>query len=198
MQRKTMRNKRIWALYNDNSGSSEWVLGLFALTFIMAAMVFVIQLCAFRANSDAIEDALAASGLAAALVDVERYGIDHTLLISDPDNSYRKYVEALNVNLAAEGSSFRQKRAIEGPVRIEQFRIYNVEGDKVSEIYMNDSGNWEVTEGLLGSMEAPNGQIIQNTGVYGEIAFDLRGIMGLVFSTKKSKLVDVKSYIDWV
>ena len=192
-----MRNIKKTRFINNNSGSSQWVLGLFALTFIMAAMVFVIQLCAFRANSDAIEDALAASGLAAALVDVERYGIDHTLLISDPDNSYQKYVEALNVNLAAEGSSFRQKRAIEGPVKIEQFRIYNVEGDKVSEIYMDDSGRWKKKEGKLGIMEAPNGQVIQNTGIYGEIAFDLRGIMGLVFSTKKSKLVDVKSYIDW-
>ncbi len=192
-----MRNIKKTRFINNNSGSSQWVLGLFALTFIMAAMVFVIQLCAFRANSDAIEDALAASGLAAALVDVERYGIDHTLLISDPDNSYQKYVEALNVNLAAEGSSFRQKRAIEGPVKIEQFRIYNVEGNKVSEIYMDDSGRWKKKEGKLGIMEAPNGQVIQNTGIYGEIAFDLRGIMGLVFSTKKSKLVDVKSYIDW-
>ncbi len=192
-----MRNIKKTRFINNNSGSSQWVLGLFALTFIMAAMVFVIQLCAFRANSDAIEDALAASGLAAALVDVERYGIDHTLLISDPDNSYQKYVEALNVNLAAEGSSFRRKRAIEGPVKIEQFRIYNVEGDKVSEIYMDDSGRWKKKEGKLGIMEAPNGQVIQNTGIYGEIAFDLRGIMGLVFSTKKSKLVDVKSYIDW-
>jgi len=192
-----MRNIKKTRFINNNSGSSQWVLGLFAMTFIMAAMVFVIQLCAFRANSDAIEDALAASGLAAALVDVERYGIDHTLLISDPDNSYQKYVEALNVNLAAEGSSFRRKRAIEGPVKIEQFRIYNVEGDKVSEIYMDDSGRWKKKEGKLGIMEAPNGQVIQNTGIYGEIAFDLRGIMGLVFSTKKSKLVDVKSYIDW-
>lgn len=192
-----MRNIKKTRFINNNSGSSQWVLGLFAMTFIMAAMVFVIQLCAFRANSDAIEDALAASGLAAALVDVERYGIDHTLLISDPDNSYQKYVEALNVNLAAEGSSFRQKRAIEGPVKIEQFRIYNVEGNKVSEIYMDDSGRWKKKEGKLGIMEAPNGQVIQNTGIYGEIAFDLRGIMGLVFSTKKSKLVDVKSYIDW-
>lgn len=192
-----MRNIKKTRFINNNSGSSQWVLGLFALTFIMAAMVFVIQLCAFRANSDAIEDALAASGLAAALVDVERYGIDHTLLISDPDNSYQKYVEALNVNLAAEGSSFRRKRAIEGPVKIEQFRIYNVEGEKVSEIYMDDSGRWKKKEGKLGIMEAPNGQVIQNTGIYGEIAFDLRGIMGLVFSTKKSKLVDVKSYIDW-
>ncbi len=190
--------RKVSSFVRDNSGSSEWVLGLFAVTFLMAGMLFVIQLCAFRANSDAIEDALAASGLAAALVDIERYGIDHTLLISDPDNSYQKYVETLNVNLAAEGSPFRRKRAIEGPVKIEQFIIYNVDGDRVSEIYMDDGGSWEVNEGTLGSMEAPNGQIIKNTGIYGEVAFDLRGVMGMIFKTRKGKLVDVKSYIDWV
>lgn len=45
--------------------------------------------------------------------------------------------------------------------------------------------------GGLGSVEAPNGQRIEKTGVYSRITFPVNGLFGIMTTAVKDKLVDV-------
>ena len=44
---------------------------------------------------------------------------------------------------------------------------------------------------VLGNVEAPNGRIIENTSVYSEIAFMLRGVLGIEVEAHKGNLADI-------
>ena len=56
-------------------GQAGWSAGLFFLLFLAVLLRGFIQLEIYRTTSLYLEDALAASNLASAVVDVEEYGI---------------------------------------------------------------------------------------------------------------------------
>ena len=167
------------------------VFGLFSLMFVLVLMVSVLKIAAYKAASDRLEDSLAASGLAASLIDIRQYGTDHSIIISDMEDAFAKYRETLEINLGltngvASGSSY-----IEGPVSIDVFRIYNVSGPLVTETAVSDEGVRQISEGVLGEMKAPNGQIVEKTGIYSEISFLLKSSLGKNIRAHKSKLTFV-------
>ena len=73
--------KRECPLQNTESGQIGWTVGVGFLLFLGVLLSACMQMEVFRASSQYMEDALAASNLAAAVVDVEEYGISHKLLI---------------------------------------------------------------------------------------------------------------------
>ena len=66
-------------LYRKDCGQIGWSVGFFFLVYLSVLMFAILSLEELRFSSDYLEDALAASNLASAIVDLEEYGISHTL-----------------------------------------------------------------------------------------------------------------------
>ena len=173
------------------SGQVNWVMGLFLTLFLAVYLFASLQTERFRTAALYMEDALATSNLASALVDLEQYGIAHKILIGDPDRAYQIYRTALQNNLNLDASwTGRQEGVIQGRVTIENYTVYNVDGNKVW-VYKFEPEGASVREEALGVVRAPNGLLIENTSVYSEISFPVEVYRGLQVTARKGKLVDI-------
>lgn len=184
--------KKECLLQSTESGQIGWALGLWFMLFLGILLCVLLQLETFRASSQYMEDALAASDLAAAVIDVEEYGISHKLWIRDPGEAYGLYMRAIRENLNLNNMwECENKELISGPVHIENFTVYNVSGSEVEVSSFDRSGAAVHRYGVLGQETAPNGMRVENTGVYSEISYQIRGIFGIEVIARKGKLVDV-------
>lgn len=166
---------------NREKGQAEYVLGMYALIFVMVLALASLQIMQYKADSDITEDALAASALAALDIDPYRYGADHKLVINDPDHCLEIFKDALkgNMNLdnlyrPADGNT----SYISGVVTIEDFRIYLVDADTVTEYRITDFGSVQ-TIGIYGEMKTPGGQTVKSAGCYAAISYDTDGFLGI-------------------
>ncbi len=173
-------------------GQVQWVIGLFFIIFLTVLLYAQLQLMQYRITGLYLEDALAASNLASAVIDIEEYGISHEIQISDPWKAYERYCQALmgNLNLN-EIWECPNKQIIAGKVTVLNYTIYNVQDQKVT-IYSITPNGGVITycEGL-GQAKAPNGKVIENTSVYSEIGFPVKSFIGNQVEAQKGKLVDV-------
>ena len=166
-------------------GQVSWVLGLFLILFLAILLCMQLQVALYRESAMYMEDALALSNLASAVIDIEEYGITQKVLITDPEQAYERYCHALRENLGLDNHFMAQnRRMISGQVEIQNYTIYNVTSDLV-EIWQRDR------DGTLGEVRTPGGQTIENTGVYSEIAYPVEGFLGTRVMAHKGKLVDV-------
>lgn len=187
----SLRKKEFLPLKTE-SGKVEWVAGLFFLLFLGILLCATLQVDLFQSSSDYLEDALALSNLASAVIDVEEYGISHRLVISDPYQAYGRYREAVKGNLNLdENWQCPAERLISGPVRIVNYTVYSVSGNDVMVSSFDESGRMIQWTEALGSAVAPNGIPIESTGVYSEIAYQVEGFLGVKAEAHKGKLVDI-------
>lgn len=184
--------KTIRTVMKKENGQVSRCMGLFLVLFLAVYLFAALQLERFRAASLYLEDALAASNLASAVVDIEQFGISHRIWIPDVSAAYEKYREAVRGNLnldeawrAADGG------VIEGTVKVVNYTIYNVNGELVTVSSFDENG--QTTENLyvIGAVKAPNGTEIESTSVYSEIAFMVEGFPGMYVEAHKGCLVDV-------
>ena len=184
--------KKRFLLRSTESGQIGWTAGLFFLLFLGVLLCAFLQMEVFRSSSRYLEDALALSNLASALIDVEEYGISHKLVIPDPQQAYERYKEAVKGNLNLNDSwECPAVGMISGPVSIVEYRVYNVNGNDVLVTQFDENGlisSWQET---LGNAVAPNGVAVESTGVYSEIAYQVEGLFGVSVRAHKGKLVDV-------
>lgn len=186
--------KKECLLRSTEIGQIGWTLGLWFALLLGILLCVLIQLEAFRASSQYMEDALAASNLAAAVIDVKEYGISHKIRIENPDKAYELYKRALRENLNLnDGWECSSKGLISGPVHIEKFTVYNVSGNEVEAYGFNESGEKKCWSGRLGQVLAPNGIKVENTGIYSEISYRIKGVLGVEVAAGKGKLADVSA-----
>ncbi len=181
-------------LRNTEAGQVQTVFGLFAMLFLMVIGMAEFQLAACRASSDYLEDALAASDLASALIDVREYGTTHKLVIPDPEQAYETYRKALQTNLRLrEDGTSELTGMISGPVSVVRYEIYNVDEETGSVTVDSLQGSGFVrTTGRLGAVKTPGGQTVQSTGVYSEVTYPLEGLFGMTVTARKGKLAEVR------
>lgn len=174
------------------SGQAGWSAGLFLLLFLAVFLQACIQLEIYRTTALYLEDALAASGLASAVIDVEEYGISHRILIDDPEDAYQRYRWAikgnLNLNEAWEGKA---GSIVQGPVRITNYTVYNVLEDSVMIYSYDEAGQTTKRQDFSGNVTAPDGRAVEATSVYGEISFWVKGVLGTTVEAHKGCLVDI-------
>ena len=177
-----------------SSGKIDFFTGFLSVFIVSLIMLVCLKLSYYMIAGAYVEDALAASNLASALIDIEEYGKDHTLRILDPQGAYVIYKEALSINLQLDedGRSF-QRGLLEGPVRIVSYIIYNVK-DGLVEIYeMDESGNMqESAQGEAGQIYTPDGVLVESTTIYSRIHFGVKGLGQQYIQAEKEKSVDVK------
>lgn len=176
-----------------DSGQVEWVTGLFFLLILAIVLFTRLQLASWSSTAVYMEDALAASNLASAVIDLEEYGRTHTVLIKDEQEAFAVYKDAIKVNLGLDEQwKCRNEGLITGPVEIVNYTIYNVNGKQVESIRMGGDG--EILErdvNTIGAVSAPDGSPVEYTGIYSEISFSVRGFPGMTVEAQKGKLVDI-------
>lgn len=186
----TLRKERFLRLKTE-PGQVEWVTGIFFILFLGAFLCLFLQLEIYKSSSRALEDALAASNLASAVIDVEEYGRTHRVWI-EPWDAYTRYRTAVKGNLGLnEAWECESRSHISGPVRVTAYSVYNVSGNDVIVSSFDENGNLTERQEKLGSAAAPNGKMIENTGVYSEIRYRIEGMQGTVVEAQKGKLVDI-------
>ncbi len=174
-------------------GKIETVITFFFVLFVVAILIYVLQIHIFQNLSMDMEDALAASNLASAVIDIQEYGISENLIIANPQDAFETYQDALKVNMELDDTWYSSNPAITEPVVIEEYIVYNVYGDDV-EIYHFGSNDYsQVIIGGKGTVTAPNGKIIETTSIYSKISFWLDGFFHIRVPAKKDKLVDIIS-----
>ncbi|MDR2042809.1 MAG: hypothetical protein LBQ15_00265 [Clostridium sp.] len=182
-------------LYRKTWGKVELVTGMFFLILMILILAVHMQIMLFYITSQFMEDALAASNLASAVIDIEEYGRTHILRIASPETAYVSYQEALkgNLQLNADWESSSKELAA-GKVEILEYIIYNVNGDDVTVSRFGQSGRstW-LEKGGVGKIKAPDGTLIETTSVYSRIGFPVEGILGISTYAEKEKSVDVVS-----
>lgn len=177
---------------NTESGQVEWVTGLFFLLFLGVLLCAVLQIDIFRSSSRYLEDALALSNLASAVVNVEEYGISHRLVIDDPRQAYERYRTAVKGNLNLdENWECQAVQMISGPVSIVNYTVYNVSGGDVEVSHFDENGLLTQWNETVGNAVAPNGVAIESTGVYSEISYEVEGLLGVKAKAHKGKLADI-------
>ena len=154
---------------------------MYALLFVLVMAMASLQILRYKADSDIAEDALAASCLAALDIDPYRYGLDHGLVINDPAHARDIFEDALRKNMHLEADMTHSEddlSYIAGKVDIDDFRIYLVDGDRVTEYVVSEYGITEST-GIYGNMKTPSGLAVRSAGAYAKISFDTYGIFGV-------------------
>lgn len=173
-------------------GQIGCLFGLFITLLLGVMLCAVLQLEHYRAVSLYLEDALAASNLASAVVDVREYGISHSVLIARPEEAYKTYQWAvrgnLNLNAAWEGQA---GSLVQGPVSIVQYIVYNVRDGEVAIYHFDEYGQMTQRREALGNVAAPNGITVENTSVYSEITFEAEGLFGVTVKAHKGNLADI-------
>lgn len=184
--------KKEYPLLKTESGKVELAAGLFSLLFLGIMLCAVLQVEIYRSSSDYLEDALALSNLASAVIDVEEYGISHQLVISDPLQAYERYRMAVKGNLNLDDSwQCPAGKLISGPVRVVNYTVYSVTDYGVTVTSFDESGFLRQWSEPLGSAVAPNGVSVEATSIYSEIAYQIDGFLGTSVEAHKGKLVDV-------
>lgn len=173
-------------------GQIGWSLGLFSMLYLSILLFALLALEQFRLSSQYLEDALAASNLASAIVDLEEYGISHTLRLIQKEDAYGKFEEAVRGNLNLDRDwNCANRRLISGKVSCERYILYNVSGSGVEIWERSRDGAWSLSSGRLGELTAPNGVKVENTGIYSEISFPVKTLSDTVVYARKGKLVDI-------
>ncbi len=189
MKREYLRQ----SIREKDAGQLEWTGGLFFVLILAILMYTQLQLASWRSTAVYLEDALAASNLASALIDVEEYGKTHKVLIRDEQKAFEIYRDALRVNLGLDEQWICENQNIlSGPVDIVDYIIYNVDENIVEIVRVGADGQvLERQSGIKGTVQAPNGSLVENTGVYSELSFAVKGFPKLQIQARKGKLVDI-------
>ncbi len=190
LRKNVFRRRKIKA---KDRAQIEWVTGMFFVLMLSILLYTQLQLAAWHSASADLEDALAASNLAAALIDVREYGRTHRVYIPDAEAAYAIFQDAArdNLQLNEQWESVDQA-LIAGVVEIADFVVYNVKENHVEAVRVGDSGQAvESWSGIRGQLRAPNGVTVENTGIYSEICFPVEGFPGMEVQAHKGKLVDI-------
>lgn len=186
------KRERLRQSIKRSRGEIELVCGLFFLVFLMIFLQIQLELYRFATSALYLEDALAASNLASAIIDVEEYGRSHQILIQNPAEAYEVFRQAIqqNLNLNAQWEC-ENKEIIASTVSVECYIVYNVQEKTVTSYRMCQNGGYQVEQGSLGEVYAPNGQAVEKTGIYSEITYDIYGLSAVKLRAHKGKLVDI-------
>jgi tetratricopeptide (TPR) repeat protein len=179
-------------LLAKSSGQIGWSVGLFSLLFLAVFLCVLQQLERYRTASLYLEDALAASNLASAVVDLKEYGKSHKILIGNPDEAYERYRFAVmgNLNLNQEWEGV-EGGVVVGIVKIVDYTVYNVTENEVAVSHYDEDGLKTEWKTPLGGAVAPNGVAVTSTSVYSEITFGVKGMFGIQVRARKGNLADI-------
>lgn len=192
-KRKGCPRQRI-SLLSKQSGQIGICEGMFLCMIVLVAVLFQVKLLQYHAVSAFVEDSLAASNLASAVIDVEEYGRTHNILVETPESAFYRYWEALIYNLKLDENLYStNNEVICGKVDILSFQVFNVIGDTVWRYRFDEGGRLLDKVALdLETTYLPDGNKLETTSVYSKVGFHVMGLGGETVYGTKEKSVDIK------
>lgn len=177
-----------------NQGQISVCMGMFFCMIVFLTILCQIKLLQYRAAGALVEDALAASNLASAVINVEEYGKTHNIFVESPEMAFFRYREALQYNMQLDTElQSREGCAVCGKVDILSYQIFQVAGDKVCIYRFNEEGRlMETLVQELSSAALPDGKAIEGTSIYSKVGFRVRGLGEEIIYAIKEKSVDIK------
>lgn len=190
-----IRNHLQQSIRGSDSGQAEWVAGLFWILILAILLCTELQILAMKSTAMMVEDALAASNLASALIDVGEFGKSGRILIRDEDEAFRIYMDALRDNLGLnDAMECVNQRLITRAVEVADYMICNVDENMVCTVRMDGTGRVVSREtGSVGTVRTPDGQVIEHTGIYSRLHFYVQCFPGLVVESNMGKFADIVS-----
>ncbi len=184
--------KRECPLQSTEPGQIGWAVSLWFLLFLGVLLTCSLQMDVYRSAAVRLEDTLAASNLAAAIIDREEYGTTHQVLIRDAEEAFGRYKEAVKGNLGLNDAWENSEIGwLQGPVSVERFIVYNVTKQGITVYEMNGAGKMGPGQKKTGTVTAPNGKTVEHTGIYSELSFQTTGLFELAVRGQKGILVDI-------
>lgn len=176
-----------------HNGQVDVVVAMFFFLMVLIVALFQFKIYAYMVAGAYVEDALAASNLASALIDVEEYGRNHNVRIGDSQNAFRVYQNALHYNLALDEEGYSAKEELlAGKVQLQEYIIYNVTDQQVQITIYDGEGNClEQREIPRGNARTPDGVLVEHTTIYSRVIFQVQGLMGRNIDAEKEKSVDI-------
>lgn len=178
---------------DKSKGQVDIVVGMFLVLIVFIMVLFGFKTTQMMVVSAYVEDALAASNLASALIDLETYGKSHEIIIKEPESAFVLFREALCHNLRLDDSlQSTNGESVITDLWIPEYRVYNVSEDKVM-VYIID-GNGIIQDqynGKKGEIVTPDGVCVNSTTVYSKVFFEISGIGDQNIRAKKEKSIDI-------
>lgn len=153
----------------DGNAVLFMLVGFLALFVVSIGSLTVMSLKKGALQSQKIENIVKQAVLSAAVYDTNVYGTNHSIVITDIDNSYNKFLRTLkeSMRLTSEMNSKDN-----GKVSIDKFIIYNVTGNDVEVITKGDIGESKVLyKNQKGVMKTPRNDVVDKTMIYSRIKF---------------------------
>lgn len=180
-------------LIKKNAANVDLISGMMFFCILILTIFFGFRITQYMVTSAIAEDALAASNLASAVIDVEEYGRTHRLWIADGKRAFEIYKDALQSNMKLDTQLYSSNNdLILGQVQIKEYIVYNVNGQDIEiEVY---DGNGTLTfagMGREGDVFTPDGICVENTTIYSKIGFEVVGLAGQSFAGEKEKSIDI-------
>lgn len=170
--------------------------------FVCLILTMTGLFCLFYSNKKSLisemqikcEDALISSALGSALINVEEYGKNGSIVISDYNKCYSDFKACFDMNLKLDdmgNSAYTDFFA--SPVEVVDFRIYNVNEADGTITVLQGNGKSLISEyqTVLGSTYTPDGTLIENTSIYCRIEFDAKFTSTQSIPADKDCCVDI-------
>lgn len=160
---------------------------------LIPVILFGFRMTQYMVTAAGVEDALAASNLASAIIDLEEYGKTHTIRIADAKRAFTVYQEALCCNLKLdEYQNTTNRDFLADRVEIKEYIIYNVKDDVVNMICLDGEGTQTATiSGKKGEVYTPDGLCVETTTIYSRIGFWVEGLGEQRIYAEKDKSIDI-------
>lgn len=190
---QSWRSTGLQLLKIKSEGYTDVVVGMMLFQVLVVALLFGFRISQFMITAAGVEDALTASNLASAVIDLEEYGRSHTIKIPDTEAAFWTFREALCYNLRLdENLNTSNTDFLAAPVEIKEYVVYNVQGDVV-EIWIRDGKGQLLRQenGVKGMVFTPDMVCVETTTIYSRVGFWVEGLMGQVLYGEKEKSVDI-------
>ncbi len=169
------------------------VAGMMLFLILVVTLFFGFRMTQYMITAAGVEDALAASNLASAVIDLEEYGKSNIIFISNEERAFTIFRESLLCNLKLDEELNTTNRSfLIGQVHIEEYRIYNVRKDQVDiSIFNNEGEVISRTTGEKGKVWTPDNTLVETTTIYSRITFKVEGLCGQELWGEKEKSIDI-------
>lgn len=176
-----------------SKGQADIVVGMVWFLILLAVILFSFRISQYMVVAAGVEDALAASNLASAVIDIEEYGRTHNICISDAGEAFEIFREALCYNLQLDQYlNSSNANFMTAPLEIKEYIVYNVQGDVVRSYFVDGEGKLKRQEtGTKGMVHTPDGVCVETATIYSRVGFWVEGLMGQQFYGEKEQSIDI-------
>ena len=168
----------------EASGAIGYTI-LFFMAMIMVMMtIFLLEEAKLMTHQHDIDDAMADAVLASLVADDTYYfdtikdDAEGVLRFRDMQQSYKDYVECMEAALSNTEGFYYNFQYV-------KFIMYEVEDENVRIVtYAGRNGAKTERKGKLGEVKTPEGKVVENTGSYAKVQFDIKSMISGNYITK--------------